>query len=501
MAALTWREVSAPTLSNRDMLAASAVVGDSFSRLGQVFADREKRLREEKTNDAVANAYMAGTPEEIAALRAGGLGALDKRVDRKAFAMALGDAESGILTRGKTREDLLNLQAEAQKGGLMSEIQMARFQGDNARADELMAQAANDALAKRLLGGRGDDFVRASDGFHDNKLADDQFGEEKSQNRFQNGMALRNAARADAEFAFRRSEAAKDRAERNAERTQLNSLGGLADSLARKHGTLNPTQFEAAVRREMAEKGLLLKYRDSVLGAAKDTYAGITTPLGTDALVGGPKSAVSAVGTVKTLRGQLTAAAARERAALEAANPGVVALQLSRTPEAGKMAIKDIRERWAREHFDFGSDTLIDRNSQAAMKKYGLTQPELAGALLLQERTGGNLDDIMGRMQYNKAHGVEQNYNFLSDKTLGPIQNLDSRLDTYAGDLMRSAALNSGNGPDAGLLAQLPAVTDQVSKLDRELQARRARVQGVPKRQDDEDDPWRISPVLRGGGM
>lgn len=142
MAQLTWRNVDAPQGSIRDLALAGQQITGAFDRFGQMLADRETRLRKDATDAQVAQAYMAGTPEEIAAIRARGLEGLDRRVDRAAYARALGEAENDIVTRSVNREELLGLQANAQMGDEQAHYLSLLGQGDRAGAAAYAAEQA-----------------------------------------------------------------------------------------------------------------------------------------------------------------------------------------------------------------------------------------------------------------------------------------------------------------------------------------------------------------------
>ncbi len=124
MAAPTWREISAPQMSTRDLGLAGASIADAFRNMGQVFIDRENRLRSDTTNEAMAN--ILANQDRNAVLNLAGL---DPRVDKAALARAFNDHVTGLVTRGKDQEELAGMEALAKYGSLANDYRAGLMDG------------------------------------------------------------------------------------------------------------------------------------------------------------------------------------------------------------------------------------------------------------------------------------------------------------------------------------------------------------------------------------
>lgn len=141
---LTWQSIQAPQLDMRDTMLAGNQLTQSFDRLGQTLKDREARMRTEATNEALAGVHLAGTPEEIAALRAQGLGHLDRRVDRLAYAQSMGQVEGQIMDRRVKQNELTRFDAEQWAGQFAPELLTAAGKLDDAGYDRVMGAMMQD---------------------------------------------------------------------------------------------------------------------------------------------------------------------------------------------------------------------------------------------------------------------------------------------------------------------------------------------------------------------
>lgn len=196
MAQLTWRNVDAPQGSIRDLALAGQQITGAFDRFGQMLADRETRLRKEATDAQVAQAYMAGTPEEIAALRARGLEGLDRRVDRATYAQTLGAVENQLLERTKVREEVANLQAFAQMGDEQAHYVSLLGQGRRDEANAFAAQMAeqNPDMWGRVAYDTAKEGETIHDKFDNRRMTGERDAETARKNRADEANARRQTA-------------------------------------------------------------------------------------------------------------------------------------------------------------------------------------------------------------------------------------------------------------------------------------------------------------------
>lgn len=272
MAQLTWREVQAPNLSTRDMALASNQIGQSFDRLGELLIRREDNLRKEATNSAAAAAYMAGTPEEIAALRSQQFANLDPRVDRLAYAQAIGLAQNQMIERLKNQGEVDQIEAQRMFGGIGARMIDAAGDGDRAKLDTLLAEAEADPQAKRYLGFVLPGFTDKAEGVFHNT---DTRNETKADN-------LRQAQdRAAARALEARSLALRQQEVQNAreERRQRELGANAALQLARQTSTLDKASARSAVFESKVFEGMSTTARTALLDgfdAAHDAFSGET---------------------------------------------------------------------------------------------------------------------------------------------------------------------------------------------------------------------------------
>lgn len=168
MAQLTWREVQAPNLSTRDMALAGNQIGQSFDRLGELLIRREDNLRKDATNSAAAAAYMAGTPEEIAALRSQQFANLDPRVDRLAYAQALGLAQNQMTERLKAQGEIDQIESQRWGGVFAGRMVDAAGDGNRAELDRIRAEMEADEKAKKYLGFVLPGYTKEAEGVYHN---------------------------------------------------------------------------------------------------------------------------------------------------------------------------------------------------------------------------------------------------------------------------------------------------------------------------------------------
>lgn len=272
MAQLTWREVQAPNLSTRDMAVASNQIGQSFDRLGELLIRREDNLRKDATNSAAAAAYMAGTPEEITALRAQQFANLDPRVDRLAYAQAIGLAQNQMIERLKNQGEVDQIEAQRMFGGIGARMIDAAGDGDRAKLDTLLAEAEADPQAKRYLGFVLPGFTDKAEGVFHNT---DTRNETKADNLRQ--AQDRAAARAleARSLALRQQEVQEARAER--QQTILGQNAAL--QYARQTRTMDRDSARNALYESKLFEGMTPTARTSLLNsfdAAHDALTGET---------------------------------------------------------------------------------------------------------------------------------------------------------------------------------------------------------------------------------
>ena len=155
MAQLTWREVSAPQLSTRDLAIASEAVVRGFDRLGQVLAAREEALRKEATDKARIS-YLAQTDpakltEEIGRI-ATGASNLDRRVNVADVLQGAQEHRSRLIQTSRDYEQLLNEQARAQFGNIQDMYFRAILTGDTELEQRALAEFAASDLGRRAQG-------------------------------------------------------------------------------------------------------------------------------------------------------------------------------------------------------------------------------------------------------------------------------------------------------------------------------------------------------------
>lgn len=272
MAQLTWREIQAPNLSTRDMAVAGNQIGQSFDRLGELLIRREDNLRKDATNSAAAAAYMAGTPEEIAALRAQQFANLDPRVDRLAYAQALGLAQNQMTERLKNQGEVDKIEAQRWGGRFGAGMIDAAGDGDRARLDTIRAEAEADPNAKKYLGFVLPGYVQDAEGIYHNT---DTRKETKAEHeRLAKDRAIGRALEAKT-LALRQQEVQLARTER-----QQRELGtNAALQLAERTRTMDKDSAMAAVYESDTFKNMGSTARSALLegfGAAHDAFTGET---------------------------------------------------------------------------------------------------------------------------------------------------------------------------------------------------------------------------------
>ena len=135
MAQLVWRPIEAPQGSIRDIALAGSNITNSFDRMGQMLRDREAALRQQATGDATAQALMAGTPEELAALRARGL-----------------IAEGAALVQERRHRDLHHEQVQRRgrdQHVLVAHVRLGQEGGDRERREQGRAERGHQQPPRR----------------------------------------------------------------------------------------------------------------------------------------------------------------------------------------------------------------------------------------------------------------------------------------------------------------------------------------------------------------
>lgn len=113
MAALTWREVSAPQIDIRNFMGAGQSITGAFDKLGQMFVDRENRLRGEATDEAIAR--VLASRDRDAVIDPSTLG---KRVNAREVLAAQVKHRGDLLAQGIQNETLMDSEAAAKYGYL-----------------------------------------------------------------------------------------------------------------------------------------------------------------------------------------------------------------------------------------------------------------------------------------------------------------------------------------------------------------------------------------------
>ena len=234
MAALTWREISAPQMSTRDLGLAGVSIADAFRNMGQVFIDRETRLRSDATNNALST--VLANQDRNAKLDLAGL---DSRVDKAALARAFNDHVTGLVTRGKNQEELAGMEALAKYGTALNMFRAGRMDGSFGGSWEDFGQLKGLDVADQGFGRAGATLTDLDD-IIDKRI--DNLGEAETRTE----TALSNRAREADAAAGRRVQMAElgmRREEFNArmrdqrERDQLEKFGvGIQDDMKRLSG-------------------------------------------------------------------------------------------------------------------------------------------------------------------------------------------------------------------------------------------------------------------------
>lgn len=113
MAALTWREVSAPQIDIRNFMGAGQSITGAFDKLGQMFVDRENRLRGEATDEAIARVLASRDRDAVIDPSTFG-----KRVNAREVLAAQMKHRGDLLAQGIQNETLMDSEAAAKYGYL-----------------------------------------------------------------------------------------------------------------------------------------------------------------------------------------------------------------------------------------------------------------------------------------------------------------------------------------------------------------------------------------------
>ena len=137
MAALTWREVSAPQIDIRNFMGAGQSITGAFDKLGQMFVDRENRLRGEATDEAIARVLASRDIDAVV-----DPSTLGKRVNAREVLEARMKHRGDLLAQGIQDETLKNSQAQAQFGYLKDAYAARALAGqsfDGLVSDDILA--------------------------------------------------------------------------------------------------------------------------------------------------------------------------------------------------------------------------------------------------------------------------------------------------------------------------------------------------------------------------
>ena len=179
MAALTWREVSAPQLSTRDLALAGQAMTQGFDRLGQALANREESLMKKATDQAIAARLVQQDPNAMGQLDLTGL---DRRVDLRALVEADNDHRAQLVERQRANEELLNSQSDSQFGTVIAGLADAALAGDANAEATLKAGRENDPMFARALARHYEKITGFRDTGADNRREDGKAAEEVRNN-------------------------------------------------------------------------------------------------------------------------------------------------------------------------------------------------------------------------------------------------------------------------------------------------------------------------------
>lgn len=177
MARLTWDNIRAPEYDTRGLAQAGAGVSNAFDSVGKMLMDREARLREQATGNAMAELFSLGTPEEVAARLAQGGAGLDPRVNKAEF-FRQGRAYEGERTQQQSaQEDLLNKQALTAFGEEHGQLAEAALNGDAAAIAAINERSSGDPLWGRFMAQTVEERMGYRDTGIDNRHATAVLGE------------------------------------------------------------------------------------------------------------------------------------------------------------------------------------------------------------------------------------------------------------------------------------------------------------------------------------
>lgn len=160
MAALTWREVSAPQIDIRNFMGAGQSITGAFDKLGQMFVDRENRLRGEATDEAIARVLASRDRDAVIDPSMFG-----KRVNAREVLAAQMKHRGDLLAQGIQNETLMNSEADA-KHGYLRDVFAARALAGQDVNGAIPPGLENDPLFNRAR--RNWDFTDPRDRFIDN---------------------------------------------------------------------------------------------------------------------------------------------------------------------------------------------------------------------------------------------------------------------------------------------------------------------------------------------
>lgn len=146
MAALTWREVSAPQMDTRGLAMAGQQIGSSFDRLGEMFTKRYDMQRDEVTDAAIARALANQDPNAKVDLTG-----LDPKARTKDVVTAWNSHLSSLVQREQERELLNNSQSLA-KFGKYNTVRATNILSGRDEFDGISAEDRADPGFGRYLG-------------------------------------------------------------------------------------------------------------------------------------------------------------------------------------------------------------------------------------------------------------------------------------------------------------------------------------------------------------
>jgi hypothetical protein len=325
MAALTWREVSAPQLSTRDLALAGQTVTTGFDRLGAMLNAREEALRTQATDAAIAERLAIQDPNKLGQINLTGL---DRRVNARALVEADNQHQVNLAERMRNQEELTQMQAVAELGD--EGARFIQLMGSGQR-EAAMAYAEEQAALDPRWGRVALGFTTQGEEIYDRFDQRRQTGERDEANaayQRTSGEAAMMNARSNAATADARIGELSDARTARAEQIAAQEA---AQRLAR-----NPDMDEATARKWAAEN--LSPGQQAAFATSYTSYAETYAGLSPDQVAIAAQATAPLADVRATAEGQRAQALAASRAG----RPEIDAIERYRTnPEYAEMTPDD----------------------------------------------------------------------------------------------------------------------------------------------------------------